>query len=293
LKISYRHAWLMVQAVNDAAGETLVESAVGGVRGGGARLTERGREALRIFQTFAADVRRHAAGSLGRIVDAQGAETTAVLRLAAAISLQEAVGQILTEFALVRPTLRVHTLFGASNELAAQIAAGAPIDLFLTGDAEHLKGSKPRLLATNGLSIIVPTSSPLTPADARNLAKAKFTRLAVADPACPLGKCTAAYLRRKQLDDRFRERTLEVENSRSVPAAVRSGRADIGIVFTSDAAAAQDFRTLVEVRPKEATVSYYGAVVTEGPTKTLAAEVLEYLESETARRCFQRCGLGT
>src|SRR4051794_31839801 len=40
--ISYRHAWVLVQGMNEAAGSPLVESAVGGARGGGARLTTRG-----------------------------------------------------------------------------------------------------------------------------------------------------------------------------------------------------------------------------------------------------------
>ncbi len=33
--ISYRKAWNMIQEINTAAGDTLVESAVGGVKGGG------------------------------------------------------------------------------------------------------------------------------------------------------------------------------------------------------------------------------------------------------------------
>ncbi len=34
--VSYRHAWVMVQEVNRAAGEALVEAATGGRHGGGA-----------------------------------------------------------------------------------------------------------------------------------------------------------------------------------------------------------------------------------------------------------------
>src|ERR1700757_2885729 len=48
--MSYRHAWVLVQDMNEAAGEPLVISAVGGSHGGGASLTERGREVMLLFQ---------------------------------------------------------------------------------------------------------------------------------------------------------------------------------------------------------------------------------------------------
>src|SRR6478736_6269343 len=48
--MSYRRAWNLIQEVNEAAGEALVEAAVGGKQGGGAQLTERGRLALEIYQ---------------------------------------------------------------------------------------------------------------------------------------------------------------------------------------------------------------------------------------------------
>src|SRR5262249_24323432 len=37
--MSYRHAWLLVQGINRAAGTPLVSATTGGLRGGGASLT--------------------------------------------------------------------------------------------------------------------------------------------------------------------------------------------------------------------------------------------------------------
>src|SRR5262245_50623358 len=47
--MSYRRAWNLIQEINTAAGETLVEAAVGGATGGGARLTDRGRFAVEVY----------------------------------------------------------------------------------------------------------------------------------------------------------------------------------------------------------------------------------------------------
>lgn len=43
MKMSYRQAWLLLKALKDAFGGTLVETATGGKAGGGARLTLLGR----------------------------------------------------------------------------------------------------------------------------------------------------------------------------------------------------------------------------------------------------------
>src|SRR5579862_650779 len=48
--MSYRRAWVLVQSINNAAGEPLVTAAPGGSQGGGAQLTDLGRWAIGIFR---------------------------------------------------------------------------------------------------------------------------------------------------------------------------------------------------------------------------------------------------
>ena len=64
LAMSYRRAWLLVQSINDGAGEPLVETATGGKKGGGAVLTPRGRELLVIFRQLNIKLSETAATSL-------------------------------------------------------------------------------------------------------------------------------------------------------------------------------------------------------------------------------------
>ena len=86
-----------------------------------------------------------------------------VVHLAAAISLQEAIGQILAEFSLAEPTIQVRAIFGASNELADHLLAGAAGDLYIAAEQSELKRLKAarllaprsrRLIATNGLTVV-------------------------------------------------------------------------------------------------------------------------------------------
>lgn len=50
LHISYRRAWLMADTLNKVFPSALIDTAAGGVRGGGARLTELGEEILRRYR---------------------------------------------------------------------------------------------------------------------------------------------------------------------------------------------------------------------------------------------------
>ena len=50
IKMSYRRAWWHIEAMNRRARKPLVETAVGGKGGGGARLTPEGEAAVRLYR---------------------------------------------------------------------------------------------------------------------------------------------------------------------------------------------------------------------------------------------------
>lgn len=52
LNIPYRRAWEKVQEIEQGLGIKVIETAVGGVGGGGARLTPAGRQVIEQFQEF-------------------------------------------------------------------------------------------------------------------------------------------------------------------------------------------------------------------------------------------------
>ena len=55
MKISYRHAWELVESMNRQAPQPFVERLAGGKGGGGTRLTEAGEKAIAMFWKFYAD----------------------------------------------------------------------------------------------------------------------------------------------------------------------------------------------------------------------------------------------
>jgi molybdate transport system regulatory protein len=69
LGMSYRRAWLLVDAMNRAFRKPLVTTATGGARGGGAQLTDFGREVLRRYRAMEEKAGKALAGDLRRFGD--------------------------------------------------------------------------------------------------------------------------------------------------------------------------------------------------------------------------------
>lgn len=295
--MSYRHAWLLVQSVNEAAGQALVESAVGGKQGGGARLTQFGKQAVRVFRELQTEVQAAAAQILPRVLNV--AQRQASLHVSAAISLEQALGQLLAEYGLRQPAVRLRVIFGASNELADHVLAGAPCDLFLSADAAQIErltraglsaANEQRYLGRNGLAIVVPEESSVRLRRPNDLLRPEIRRIAIADPESPLGGYTRDYLRELGLSERLKERAVIADSSRGVLAALRAGRADAAIVYTSDAAMATGVR--IVLRPRAATIDirYRAAVLNTARSANEARTLLEFLTSPAAGRKFRACG---
>jgi molybdenum ABC transporter molybdate-binding protein len=293
-KISYRKAWNLIQEVNTAAGEPLVEAAVGGAAGGGASLTERGKLVLTAYEEVRRSMKQSAAGALLQAVNAES-ESTPCLHLAAAISLQDAIGELLADFALQMPTVRVRAVFGASNELADHVLAGAPCDLFIAAEKRELDRlvagkrllPKPqRLIATNRLAVIGREGAPQL-RKIKDLLSERIRCVVLAEPECPLGRYSKAYLESVGIYQGLLPKVLHVDNSRAVPAAISSGAADVGIAFISDAGRA-DFEILLRIVSEKAEARYFAGVGENFGEQ--CGSLIRFFESTLARKCFTRCG---
>lgn len=292
--MSYRHAWLLVQSANEAAGEPLVVTATGGTHGGGARLTEQGRWAVAAYRELEAQLQRTAEGLWPRL--AQDADA---LHVAAPVSLEEVLGQLLADYAVREPSVRVRAVFGASDELADHLLAGTQADLFLTADPKQLDRLRAHrllrpggstVLAGNTLAAIAPADRPLEVRKPSDLRRPNVSRIALAASRCPLGGYTRAYLEGLGLYDALAHRVLEVDNARAVLAAVRAGRADVGLAYGSDAAYAAGCRILFRVRRLPEPIRYAAAVLSLGRHPERASALLDFLSSPAASQRFRRCG---
>ena len=70
MNMSYRHAWLLLQAVEDTFGAPVISTATGGAKGGGAKLTELGKTIVARYRAIEAQAARAAAGELSELAKA-------------------------------------------------------------------------------------------------------------------------------------------------------------------------------------------------------------------------------
>ena len=66
--MSYRRAWILVDAVNSALKRPAVASLVGGERGGGSALTEIGRELVAVYRRIESQAEKSCAADIKRLL---------------------------------------------------------------------------------------------------------------------------------------------------------------------------------------------------------------------------------
>lgn len=295
LGMSYRRAWLLVDSINRAAGEVLVRRQTGGRDGGGAELTPRAHAAIAAYRTLQARIQKTAASPLA----APPAPDPSIVHVAAAASLENVLHCLLADFAVHRPSTSVRTICGASDELADHILKGVHVDLFLSaadGPLDRLESAgvlapqSRTLLAANRLSAItsMPRISKLS--GPRALLQAPIRSIALADPSCPLGHYTRAYLEPLGLWDAIRQRAFFLDNPRVVLAAVESGQADVGLVYRSDVRTNPQCRILFTSRAEQPAIRYTATLTQRGEQSCCARDLLTFLTSTPAHQWLHRFG---
>jgi molybdate transport system substrate-binding protein len=132
--------------------------------------------------------------------------------------------------------------FGGSNTLAAQIAQGAPADVFASANMTlpqqlYAKGlcSKPVVFTRNALVIVVPASNPAGIKSVYDLARAGV-KLDIAGSGVPVGSYTLQILKNMNLSAAVLKNVVSQETDvREVLAKVALGEADAGFVYSTDA----------------------------------------------------------
>ncbi len=67
MNMSYRHAWLLLQALEDTFGAPVIATATGGAGGGGAKLTDLGKKLVARYRAIEANAARAAATELDEL----------------------------------------------------------------------------------------------------------------------------------------------------------------------------------------------------------------------------------
>jgi molybdate transport system substrate-binding protein len=217
--------------------------------------------------------------------------------LYAAASLTEAVREIGGRFAAATGHAVVYS-FGGSNDLARQIAAGAPADLFFSADTARVAELQQAGLVrpedrwdvlSNVLVVIVPEMAAPTLRSAADLGRVR--RLALADPeAVPAGIYARHWLQTAGRWDAVKDRLVPLLDVRAALAAVEGGHVDAGIVYKTDAAMSRRVRVAFEVPRAEGPRITYVLARLARADRAAARALGQALRSPDALRVYQRHG---
>lgn len=219
----------------------------------------------------------------------------------AAASLKNALDEVLLFYEQAK-TLQVRVSYAASSALARQVERGAPADLFISADLEWMDyldrkglvapGTRRNLLG-NRLVLIAPAKHPLKLQPAPGFPISGIlenNRIALADPrSVPAGRYAKAALEKLGVWDEVAPRVAAAENVRAALALVARGETPLGVVYQTDAAA--DSRVMVAgVFPADSHPPIVYPIAALHGAKAGAAELLEFIEGEQARRIFEKHG---
>lgn len=224
------------------------------------------------------------------------------LTVSAAASLTNAFKELGPRFEHSHPDTQVLFNFAASDALLAQIAKGAPADVFASADQEAMDkaaaqqaivpGTR-RDFASNSLVMITPADSALglnSPADLR---RPEVQRIAVGNPASvPVGRYTRGALEAAGLWTGLEPKLVLAQSVRQALDYVARGEAEAGFVYATDAALMRDKVKIAVTVPTQTPVTYPVAVVAGSSQPAAARAFLEFLATPQAQSVLARYGFG-
>lgn len=234
--------------------------------------------------------------------DARAEAASRPLRIAAAASTKPALDELARAFERASPGARVLASFGASGALFAQIASGAPFDLFLSADREF-----PRRLVAEGLAseevvygaatlaLWLSEGSPVEPARGlAALADPAVRRVAMPNPAvAPWGRAAEAALRAAGVHAAVAGKLVLGESVGQAAQFADSGATDAALVplpFVRGTGLAARGRTLALPLALAPPVEQSAVVLSRARDAALAREFVAFLRGAAARDVLARHG---
>lgn len=222
------------------------------------------------------------------------------LTVSAAASLGNAFRELAPLFEARHPGTRVVFNFAASDALLAQVARGAPVDVFASADEETMdraagrqllaSGSR-RTFTRNALVVVVPADAKARPAVLADLQQPAFRRIALGSPASvPAGRHARSVLQAAKLWTSVEPRAVFAQNVRQALDYVARGEVEAGFVYATDALIMKDKVMVALIVPTATPILYPAAAIAGSANIDAARRFVEFLLSPEAQAVLARQG---
>ena len=222
------------------------------------------------------------------------------LTVSAAASLTNAFNALGPAFEASHPGTQVVFNFAASDALLAQIAKGAPVDVFASADQaamdrahaqKLLVAGTRRNFVANALVMIVPGDSALGLKALADLRRPEVKRVAIGNPAgVPAGRYARGSLEAAKLWSAVESKAVMAQSVRQALDYVARGEVEAGFVYATDAAIMKDKVKVVATIPTETPISYPIAAIAGSPNPDAARKFLDFVATPAAQAVLARYG---
>ena len=227
------------------------------------------------------------------------------LTVFAAASLTDAFTEIGAAFDAANPGVTATFNFAGSQTLRTQVEEGAPADVFASANSKEMEtlvtgtfvgADVSQVFLSNKLVVILPADNPAALKKLEDLANPDI-KIVLAAEEVPVGKYArqALDLMDASFGTGFKDKVLanvvsNEDNVKQVVTKVQLGEADAGIVYTSDAIAAPDLKTIEIPADLNLIAKYPIAPLSKSENADLAAKFIEYVLSAEGQAILAKWG---
>ena len=189
--------------------------------------------------------------------------------------------------------------FGSSGQFYAQIAHGAPFEVFLSADAERpLKAEREGLAAPRtrftyavGRLVLYSKTPGLVDGAGAVLATGRFNKLAIADPAsAPYGAAAVQTLRKLGVYDAVKPRIVTGGSIAQAYQFVATGAADLGFVALSQVIGEPGGSRWIVPAADHAPIDQQAVLLKTGKDNPAAKAFLGFLKGPAAAAIIRKYG---
>lgn len=223
--------------------------------------------------------------------------------ITAASDLQYAMKEIIASFEARNHGDKVKAVFGSSGKAFAQIAGGAPYDIYFAADIEYPQRlrregfavTEPKPYAIGRIALWVTNRSRLDVAKGIDLLLApSVKKIAIANPDhAPYGRIAREVLQHFKIYDQVKNKLVLGENVQQAAQFVKSGAADAGLVAYSLALApllAKDGRYLLIPAGAHREIIQGYVLLKPSVNNPVARKFEAFVGSNEARSIFRKYG---
>jgi molybdate transport system substrate-binding protein len=218
------------------------------------------------------------------------------LTVLAAASLRDVFADLAEGFEAEHEGVSVALSFAGSADLADQLLAGSPGDVFASADTKNMDrvveggdAADPVVFATNTLTVVVPPGNPGGVTSFADLAREDL-KVVVCAAEVPCGAATAKV---EAAAGTTVHRVSEESSVTDVLAKVTAGEADAGLVYVTDATLAGDDVEVIDVPETKTVITTYPIAVTTGAADAALAKAwLDLVTGPVGQAALAKAGFG-